>query len=413
MQLDRVGASIASFDLVYLPELRHAGVVAPSVDSNRKSAMVKGGALLDPKPGLFWNVAVFDFKSLYPSLIRSFNLDPLARVRARGQSDCIEAPNGARFSRGDAILPGIIERFMEQRELAKQRGDRNADQAIKIMMNAMFGVLGAGSCRFFDPEVANAITGFGQQTLHWTREAFEAEGVRVLYGDTDSVFVQLRDVIDAEAAAVQASDLRERAESRVTNRIREEYRVEPKLELELERVYDGFFLPRVRGGSSGSKKRYAGWRDKRVEIVGLESVRRDWPAIAGRLQRGLLERLFEGRDLIPFCRELVEEMLAGNHDGELIYVKRIRKGSLDRYTAAIPPHVQAARKVTGRVGPIIRYVMTRRGAEPVFPGGALPDDIDRRHYVERVLRPVADAILIELGIDFGEALGEPRQMSLL
>jgi hypothetical protein len=82
MQLDRVGASIASFDLLYLPELRRRGFVAPSVDASRASAGVSGGALLDPVPGFHRNVAVFDFKSLYPSLVRTFDLDPLAHALA-------------------------------------------------------------------------------------------------------------------------------------------------------------------------------------------------------------------------------------------------------------------------------------------------------------------------------------------
>ncbi|MFQ5415517.1 MAG: DNA polymerase domain-containing protein [Myxococcota bacterium] len=189
MQLDRVGASIASFDLVYLPELRGHGVVAPSVDRAREPARVRGGALLEPQPGLHAGVAVYDFKSLYPSLIRTFNLEPLAHVRAG--PDSLHAPGGARFARGDAILPAVIERYMQRRDEAKTRGDRHADQAIKIMMNALFGVLGAASCRFFDPAIANAITGFGQQTLAWTRDAFEDCGMQVLYGDTDSVFVKL------------------------------------------------------------------------------------------------------------------------------------------------------------------------------------------------------------------------------
>src|SRR5262245_59323422 len=190
MQLDRVGASIASFDLLYLPELRKRGFAAPSVNSEREGAVVYGGAVLDSVPGMFERVAVFDFKSLYPSLIRTFSLDPLAHALANG--DAIEAPGGARFAREGAILPGVIERFLARRAAAKQRGDRHADQAIKIMMNALFGVLGAASCRFFDPAIANAITGFGQEILHRTRDAFEAAGVPVIYGDTDSVFVRLR-----------------------------------------------------------------------------------------------------------------------------------------------------------------------------------------------------------------------------
>jgi DNA polymerase-2 len=406
MQLDRVGASIASFDLIYIPELTKRGVVAPSVDQQRKTEMVRGGALLEPKPGLYANVAVFDFKSLYPSLIRTFNLDPLANARA-GEAD-IEAPNGARFSRSEAILPEVIREFTERRDRAKEKKDHKADQAIKIMMNALFGVLGAASCRFFNPEIANAITGFGQQTLYWTREAFEGEGVQVLYGDTDSVFVQLRGSERAEAEM-----LRDRVQSCIAARIRREYQVEPRLELELERIFERLLLPRVRGGRGGSKKRYAGWVNGGLVIVGLESVRRDWPQIARRLQEGMLERLFTDREVLPFVERMVERMRAGELDDELVYVKRIRKGSLDRYTATTPPHIRAARKVAGAVGPVIHYVITQNGPEPVLPGRPLPAGIDRRHYVEKVLRPVADGIFSETGQSFDEALGEPQQLTLL
>jgi DNA polymerase-2 len=406
MQLDRVGASIASFDLIYIPELTRRGVVAPSVDQQRKTEMVRGGALLEPRPGLYANVAVFDFKSLYPSLIRTFNLDPLANARA--DDAAIVSPNGARFSRSEAILPEVIREFTHRRDRAKKSGDQKADQAIKIMMNALFGVLGAASCRFFNPEIANAITGFGQQTLHWTREAFEAEGVQVLYGDTDSVFVQL-----CGDESTEPERLRSRVESRIAERIRGQYRVEPELELELEKIFERLLLPRVRGGRGGSKKRYAGWVNGGLVIVGLESVRRDWPRIAHRLQEGMLERLFTDREVLPFVRQLVEGVRAGELDEELVYVKRIRKGSLDRYTATTPPHVRAARKLGGAVGPVIRYVITRDGPEPVLPGRPVPSGIDRRHYLERVLRPVAEGILSEIGQSFDEALGAPRQLTLI
>ena len=411
MQLDRVGASIASFDLLYLPELRKRKLVASSVDLGRKSAPVRGGAVLDSEPGLFRNVAVFDFRSLYPSLIRTFNLDPLAHARAA--EDAVVAPNGARFSRSEAILPEIIERFIDRRERAKQRGDRHADQAIKIMMNALFGVLGAAACRFFDPDIANAITSFGQQMLGWTREAFEERGVQVLYGDTDSVFVKLSDAENDTSPRDEAETLREAVESRIRDRVRRDYAVEPRLTLELERIFERFFMPRVRRGSSGSKKRYAGLCGGRLEVVGLESVRRDWPAVAKRLQEGMLSRLFSDREIMPYVREVVSSLQRGEIDDELVYVKRVRKGSLDRYTATTPPHIQAARKLSGPPGRVVRYVIAETGPEPVLLGRALPDRIDRGHYLERVLRPVADAILTELDQSFDEALGRPRQMKLL
>jgi len=412
MQLDRVGASIASFDLLYLPELRRRGFVAPSADPERKQELLRGGTLLEPRPGLHQRVAVFDFKSLYPSLIRTFSLDPLAHARAGDDTDAITAPNGARFSTRDAILPAVIERFRERREDAKARGDRHADQAIKIMMNALYGVLGAASCRFFDPAVANAITGFGQEILHWTQAAFEAAGVAVLYGDTDSVFVQLPEASDGGALRETAEKLRARVEADVAARIQARHGVPSRLELELETIFEQLLLPRVRGGRKGSKKRYAGWVDGRLVVVGLEAVRRDWPTLAHRLQEGMLERLFTGRDPAPFVRELVASLRAGACDEELVYVKRLRKGGLERY-AANAPHVQAARKAGRMPGGVVRYVVTRSGPEPVLPGRPLPPAIDHAHYVQKVVEPVADAILELVGSSFGEAVGEPTQLSLL
>jgi DNA polymerase-2 len=415
MPLDRVGASVASFDRLYLPELRARGWVAPSVSRDASAEPIRGGALIEPTPGLYRDVAVCDWKSLYPSLIRTFGLDPLAHALAtRGGGDSITAPNGARFALDSAILPERIERFQARREAARRGGRRHADQAIKIMMNALFGVLGSAGCRFFDPAIANAITSFGQQTLAWTREAFEACGVRVLYGDTDSVFAQLpqRSATRDEARAL-AERLRARVECAVGERVRSTYRVAPHLVLELECVYERLLLPSVRGGAAGSKKRYAGWRDGELEIVGLESVRRDWPAIARRLQERLLGDVFQDRDPIPAARALVAQLRAGALDDELVYAKRIRKGSLESYTATSPPHVQAARRAGIALGPVVRYVITEAGPEALVPGRRLSARIDYAHYVDRVLRPVADSILPFAGQTFADALGDPRQLTLL
>jgi DNA polymerase II len=410
MQLDRVGASIASFDLVYLPELRRRGFVAPSVNRERASAPVMGGAVLPSTPGLFRNVGVFDFKSLYPSLMRTFNLDPLAHARAG--DDPIVAPNGAAMSRERGILPDVIERIAARREQAKQRRDRHADFALKILMNSLFGVLASTSCRFFDPVMANAITSFGQQQLGWTREAFDAAGARVLYGDTDSVFVALDPAASAEAARAEALGLRERVQAALEARVRAQYRVEPRFELELERIYARFFQPRIRSGARGSTKRYAGVADGRLEVVGLEAVRRDWPAAAKSFQLGLLEHLFTDQPLLPFVRERVARLMAGELDRELVIRKGLRKGSVERYTAQTPPHVEAARKAGGFPGREVRYVVTRTGAEPVLPGRPFPADLDRVHYLEKVFRPLAENILACTGESFDEALGRPRQLTL-
>ena len=410
MQLDRVGASIASFDLVYLPELRRRGRVAPSVQSDRKSARLRGGAVLDSHPGFFSNVAVFDFKSLYPSLMRTFNLDPLACADGARDPQAVVSPNGARFSRREAILPAVLESFGAQREAAKQRGDAHADFAIKILMNSFYGVLGAGSCRFFDPGVANAITGFGQEILTWTCEAFLAEGAEVLYGDTDSVFVAVDSAPDARLRAETLLGLVQRA---ISERVEKTYAVESRLELELELIYERFFQPTLRGGTLGSKKRYAGFVDGALRVVGLEAVRRDWPEVARRLQLGLLDRVFRDRDPVPFLREVVAGVRSGRLDRELVIRKGLRKGSVEQYRDRIPAHVEAARRAGDPNLRVVHYVVTPSGPEPVGGGRRFPKHVDTGHYVEKVLRPIAVSILEPLGTSWEEALDLPRQLSLL
>ena len=129
------------------------------------------------------------------------------------------------------------------------------------------------------------------------------------------------------------------------------------------------------------------------------------------MQRGLLERLFRGEPLLPFARETLAALRAGELDAELIYTKRLRKSEAE-YTKTTPPHVQAARKA-GKKSGVIRYVVTVEGPQAIDPGQVPPPGIDHVHYVERVMRPIADAILPEVGEDFGAVLGEPSQLSLL
>ena len=146
--------------------------------------------MLEPLTGMHRNVWVFDFKSLYPSIIRTFNIDPLSYVAAptRG-AELIETPGGA-FRREPAILPRMLDELFPRREAAKRAGDSVAGHAIKILMNSFYGVLGTPACRFYNPALANSITGTGREMLLWSKQWFESAGYTVLYGDTDSLFVR-------------------------------------------------------------------------------------------------------------------------------------------------------------------------------------------------------------------------------
>jgi DNA polymerase II len=420
MQVDRVGAQIAAVDSLYLSELRARGHVAPSVHiEDAQGTMIAGGLVLDSVPGLYRNILVFDFKSLYPSLIRTFNIDPLTHVVPARQTvgmPLVRTPSGAAF-RADVpgILPDLVARLWEERAQARKQGDAVGAQATKILMNSLFGVLGASACRLFSPAVANAITMAGQHVIRLAAAAVAQAGHRVIYGDTDSLFVDAG-APDQGSAARRAEALRETIGAHVADTLRSEFGVRSWLELEFEKVYGRFWMPEVRGGATGSKKRYAGLvagPAETLELVGLEAVRRDWSAVARRFQRELLHLVFHDRPVEGFIRGFVADLRAGRFDDELAYRKAIRK-PLDSYTKTTPPHVKAARKQTGGPGRIVTYVVTTAGPEAAGEATAPPD---YEHYVTQQLRPIADAMLHFVGAaDFDTIAGiqrpEGRQLAL-
>jgi DNA polymerase-2 len=414
MPLDRVSAAIASVDSLYLGALRGRGRVAPSVGRTPASGPLMGGYVMDSLAGLYRNVLVFDFKSLYPSIIRTFNLDPLSLLTEAADGDgALVAPNGARFRRDErGILPALVEQLAAERGRAKAAGQSVKSNAIKILMNSLYGVLGAEASRLFFPPVANAITYFGQLLIRSAAEHATAAGYRVLYGDTDSLFVDAGED-DPSAALALAEPLRQAIGDAVAARVRDEFGCESALELEFEKLYLRFFMPEVRSGKTGSKKRYAGLLraadgDERIEFVGLESVRRDWSAVSKRFQLGLLERVFRDLPVEQFVRDFLADLRAGRYDADLAYRKAVRK-DLDAYTKTTPPHVRAARKQNSQSGRIIAYTMTLEGPEPLGAETAAPD---YAHYIEHQLRPVADAILRFLQTDFDTVIGAPRQLAL-
>jgi DNA polymerase II len=413
MTPDRVAASIASFDFLYLTELERQGVVAPTVraDDSRLHAAQQGGHVLEPRTGLHTNVWVFDFKSLYPSIIRTFNIDPLSYVaHPVAGPDLIHVPGGA-FRREPAILPRMLDELFPRREAAKKAGDDVASNAIKILMNSFYGVLGTPACRFYNPALANSITGTGRELLLWSKRWFEVAGFEVLYGDTDSLFVHSH-AGDPDAACEQAQALVVALNDELVRYIDERWRVRSRLELEFEKLYLKLFLPRARHSTRGASKRYAGLlhgRDSEsVEFVGMEVVRRDWTELAKQVQRELYQRLFTTQRVDTYLAEVVQRVRAGACDEALVYRKNLRKSAAD-YTATTPPHVVAARKSTQPPERMIRYVMTTAGAEPL---DNVQHPLDREHYIDKQIRPVAEPVLTTLGLDFERVIGDLRQIDL-
>jgi DNA polymerase-2 len=413
MPLDRVSASIASFDFLYLSALSRHGVVAPTVDtSTHWETPTSGGHVLDPLPGLYRNVLVLDFRSLYPSIICTFQIDPLGYLPApQPEDDPIVAPNGAAFRRGRGILPGILDDLIPRRAKALAAGDKVASHAIKILMNSFYGVLGTPACRFASPELANAITGFGRELLLWSKSRIESYGYQVLYGDTDSLFV-LSGTGDAAEARSLGESLALRLNQDLTGYVHRIWRVESKLELRFERLFLRLFLPAVRHGTAGARKRYAGLVEEsgksEVVFTGMEAVRRDWTGLARQVQREIYQRLFSDRPVEEYLREIVIDLRAGRLDSLLIYRKAVRK-ELDAYVASTPPHVAAARKASDRQGSLISYIITVSGPEPVDERRSA---VDYEHYVQKQVRAVSEPVLALLGLDFNRVIGDDAQLKL-
>jgi DNA polymerase-2 len=324
--------------------------------------------------------------------------------------DLIVTTDGA-FRREPAILPRILDELFPRRESAKRSGDRVAAQAIKILMNSFYGVLGTPACRFFNPALANSITGLGREVLLWSKQWFEEAGFDVLYGDTDSLFVRSgRD--DADEARELAKRLAAELNAELTRHIAVRWRVVSKLELEFEKLYLKLFLPHARHSARGASKRYVGLvhgeQEEPIEFVGMEVVRRDWTALAKQVQRELYRRLFTDLDVDAYLADVVRRVRGGELDDALVYRKNLRKAA-DDYTASTPPHVAAARKSTQPTGRLVSYVVTTAGPEPL---DNRRHPVDREHYVMKQVRPVAEPVLETLGLDFERVIGDSRQADL-
>lgn len=417
LDIDRMGASVAAFDFLYLPQLHRQGYVAPVVPDDARGG-APGGFVLNSKPGIYDNVIVLDFKSLYPSIIRTFHVDPLALVAGRSEDSAIPGFKGAAFSRDKVLLPGIIESLWAARDEAKRQQLTAMSQAIKIIMNSFYGVLGTPGCRFFDDRLVSSITMRGHEILQTTRDLIEAEGFSVIYGDTDSVFVLVD--LPAEEVAGVGDKLTLYLNDWWREHLRSEYDIESCLEVEFETHFTKFLMPTVRGSDQGSKKRYAGvigsGAEEKLVFKGLETVRSDWSPLSREFQQVLYGKIFRHEPFETYIQEVVTSVAELPLE-KLVLRKRLRR-QLEEYQKNVPPHVRAARladqiRAERGLAPAyssggwIEYVMTTSGPEPA---AYVRSPIDLDFYVSRQLAPIADAILTFKGTSMAKIIDQQMML---
>ncbi|MBQ4848967.1 DNA polymerase II [Pseudoalteromonas sp. MMG012] len=395
LELERMGGSVAAFTNLYLPLLHRSGYIAPNLGEHGLSFDSPGGYVMESSPGLYRNVIVLDYKSLYPSIIRTFFIDPLALITGlRAPADAISGFNGGVFSRVHHHLPELVARLLHARQEAKLASDPMLSQAIKIIMNSLYGVLGSTGCRFYDPRLSSSITLRGHEIMMQTKAWIEAEGYEVIYGDTDSTFVCLPESWDVKKCNDTGLILMNLINERWREYCDVTLQLQSYLEIEFETHYSPFFLPTIRGDKKGSKKRYVGQvLDKdhhKLVFKGMESVRSDWTKIARNYQEELFEALFSEQDLFEITDQYINNIRQGKVDHLLLYSKRLGR-EVEMYTKNVPPHVKAARNhmmknpsIKYRKGQVVAYTITFDGPRV----DAVRSEIDYEHYIEKQIFPI-------------------------
>jgi DNA polymerase-2 len=402
--LQKITSPIATLDIMYLPKLHSKGFVAPTNFNFSQSQPIEGAFVLDPKPGYYYDIFVFDFKSLYPSIIMTFNIDPFTVQ----ESAKIEAPNGAKFDSEIGILPSIIDELYQQRDIAKQNQDEIASYALKITMNSFYGAMASPKSRFHNRDVGGAITAFGREIILETNSFLESLQGTIVYNDTDSTFVCFNKTFThLEEKKKFGKEIETKINKHFKDWCLSKHAISYRLTIELEKIFSQFFI--------SSKKRYVGFDEIKQKILftGLEAVRGDWTHFARNFQIELVHKIFSNstnKELISFIHQTIKKLERGEFDNDLIYRKKITK-PLEEYTKTTPPHVKAARELDNFQGRIVEYVMTTDGPKHV----SLLNEhttIDYQHYIEKQLAGVSDDLLHYKGLNIKEIIHSKKQKSL-
>lgn len=276
---------------------------------------------------------------------------------------------------------------------------------------SFFGVLANPACRFYSTELANAITFFGQTLIKQCAERLEKENYTIIYGDTDSLFIDVH-APDPQDAMDHARKISAIISAYLEDLIVNQYQQKNYMELEFDKLYNRFLLPKIRDAETGAKKRYAGLLlaegKEEIEFVGLESVRRDWTGLAKHFQEELVRKVFHREEVTQWIKQYIADIRAGKMDDLLVYRKSIRK-LVAAYTKTTPPHIQAARKAgIAQVG-IIDYVITTNGPEVV---GKTTGRFDYEHYIEKQIKPLAESVLALYGKPFASVVSGHKQANL-
>ncbi|MEM7826965.1 MAG: DNA polymerase domain-containing protein [Candidatus Aenigmatarchaeota archaeon] len=405
--------------------------------AERERLGLTGAVVLEPKVGLHIKgcTLVLDFTSLYPSIIRTYNISTDTLIKDEKELDenerkYIETPTGVKFidpSIYIGTMPKILETLIERRakikkEIKKTEGTKkrilNATQlALKDMSNSFYGYTGFVMARLYLLEIANAITAIGRENLFKTKKMIEEKfHLKVIYADTDSVFLETN-ITNLDEAKKMGEEISKYVSEALPG----------CLELKFEKVFRTFLIL--------TKKRYAGWSFEQVnnewkdqiETKGIETIRRDWCELTSETMNNVLELILKHGD-IKKATDYVKEVIRKLKNNEiplekLAIVKGITK-SISSYKGVLP-HIELAKKLAERhpenppkIGDRIGFViiagnaMLSKRAEDIEYVKEKGLSIDSNYYISNQILPPIERIMRAVGVTKTELLGGGHQISI-
>jgi DNA polymerase I len=401
LPMDHVGTAAVGFRVEWFL-IKHAQKIGELVPKRIEQPYrpYAGAIVLKPEPGLHENIASLDFKAMYPNLMITYNLSPDTYISPKEPttpSEVYEAPEvNHKFRKEPAgfykeVLSYLIKVRDEIRlkmrktavESVEYRVLDSRQKAVKIITNASYGYAGWIGARWYMKPVAEAATAWGRHTIMNAIKMAEKCGLKVVYGDTDSLFVK--------------------NEPEKIDKLSKEIEEKLGLEVKPDKVYVRIFF-------TEAKKRYAGLLpDGQLDIVGLEVIRGDWAAIAKKVQEKVLEIILKEQSpqkAVKYVQQTIYELKQKRVPyRDLIIWKTLTKSPEEYEVRA--SHVEAAKMLMEKgwkltVGDKVGYVVvvgTGRLYERVKPYMfASYDDVDVEYYVSKQVVPAAARILESFGM---------------
>lgn len=388
--------------------------------SERRAYSYEGAFVYEPKPGLYKDIVVFDFRSLYPSIITSHNIGPSTLNCRCCKMDPEYAPTDKKeywfCKKHKGFLPTILEdiitRRMRIKEMLKEKKEAMLiarSDSLKLLANSFYGYLGFFGARWYCFECARSVTAYGRYYIQKVIQKAKDTGFEVLYSDTDSIFLTLKDKTKEDAL-------------KFVDNINEN--LPGLMELEYEGHYPSGIFVGAKAGPYGAKKKYALLDEKGlIKIKGFETIRRNWSIIAKEVQQELLNIILKENDIekaLKFVRQKITDLKDKKIANEKVVISTVLQKDTSDYSS-VGPHVAVANRLKAQgvdigKGSVIKFIITE-GKGIIRDKAKFPEEVeegkyDADYYINHQIIPSVEQIFAVLGYDKEDLLQEGKQSGL-